>query len=100
MTSRRRRSCSSLMIAAGLNAKALSTFMGHSSVATTFDRYGHPFPGNEAEAASLLEAYLQTSRGLAGRGRSGIRDAGRWPRPRRREFVEDAADQATNVERF
>jgi integrase len=47
-----------MMIAAGVNAKALSTFMGHSSIAITYDRYGHLFPGSEHEAASLLDAYL------------------------------------------
>lgn len=46
------------MIAAGVNAKALSTSMGHASVAITFDRYGHLMPGNETEAARLLDAYL------------------------------------------
>ena len=30
--------------------------MGHSSVAITLERYGHLMPGNETEAASLLEA--------------------------------------------
>jgi integrase len=37
----------SLMIAAGVNAKALSTNIGHSSIAITLDRYGHLLPGNE-----------------------------------------------------
>jgi integrase len=46
------------MIAAGANAKALSTYMGHSSVTVTYDRYGHPMPGNENEAAALLDRYL------------------------------------------
>ena len=32
------------MIAAGVNAKALSTFMGHASITITLDRYGHLFP--------------------------------------------------------
>jgi hypothetical protein len=32
--------------------------MGHSSIAVTFDLYGHLFPGNEAEAATLLDGYL------------------------------------------
>ena len=41
-----------------MNAKTLSTFMGHASITTTLDRYGHLFPGSEAEAASLLDAYL------------------------------------------
>jgi integrase len=46
------------MIGAGVNAKAISTFMGHKSITVTFDRYGHLMPGNEAEAAALLDAYL------------------------------------------
>jgi integrase len=43
----------SMVIAAPLNAKALSTYTGHSSVTITYDRYGHLTPGNEAEAAGF-----------------------------------------------
>jgi integrase len=53
-----RHTFASLMIAAGINAKSLSTYMGHSSVTITFDRYGHLMPGNESEAAELLDTYL------------------------------------------
>lgn len=56
-----RHTFASLMIAAGVNAKALSTYMGHSSVTITLDRYGHLMPGNEEEAAGLLDAYLERS---------------------------------------
>jgi hypothetical protein len=35
------------MIAAGVNAKALSTFMGHANILITLDRYGHLMPGSE-----------------------------------------------------
>ena len=49
------------MIAAGVNPKALQTFMGHSSITVTLDRYGHLFPGSEGEAAVLLDAYLAES---------------------------------------
>jgi integrase len=41
-----------------VNAKALSTYMGHANIAITMDRYGHLMPGNEEEAAGLLDAYL------------------------------------------
>jgi integrase len=51
------------MIAAGMNAKALSTYMGHSSITITLDHYGHLVPGSEAEAAGLLEAYLEAEVG-------------------------------------
>lgn len=54
-----RHTYASWMIAAGVNAKALMEFMGHSSIQVTFDRYGHLFPGAEAEAAELLNDYLK-----------------------------------------
>lgn len=53
-----RHTFASLMIAAGVNAKALSTYMGHATISITYDRYGHLMPGNENEAAGLLDAYL------------------------------------------
>jgi integrase len=55
------------MIAAGVNAKALSTYLGHASVTITYDRYGHLMPGNESEAAALLETYLESSRATVAR---------------------------------
>ena len=54
-----RHTFASMMIAAGVNAKALCTYIGHANISETFDRYGHLMPGNEDEAAGLLEAYLQ-----------------------------------------
>jgi integrase len=57
-----RHTFASLMIAAGINAKALSTFMGHANISITLDRYGHLMPGSEAEAADLLDAYLSAQR--------------------------------------
>jgi integrase len=60
-----RHTFASLMIAAGVNAKALSTYMGHASVTITYDRYGHLMPGNEAEAAELLDEYLARAAGKA-----------------------------------
>jgi integrase len=53
-----RHTFASLMIAAGVNAKALSTYCGHASIQITMDRYGHLMPGAEEEAAGLLDAYL------------------------------------------
>jgi integrase len=54
-----RHTFASLMIAAGVNAKALQTFMGHASISVTLDLYGHLFPGSEHEAAVLLDHYLE-----------------------------------------
>jgi integrase len=61
-----RHTYASLMIAAGVNAKALTTYLGHSSIQITFDRYGHLMPGNEAEAAGLLDAYLTRAEASVG----------------------------------
>lgn len=59
-----RHSYASLMIAAGVNAKALSSYMGHASIQITMDRYGHLIPGNQEEAAGLLDAYLSRATGM------------------------------------
>jgi integrase len=53
-----RHTYATMMIAAGVNAKALCTFMGHANISVTFDVYGKLFAGSEAEAAGLLEAFL------------------------------------------
>ena len=53
-----RHSYASYLIAAGANPKAISTFMGHSSINLTYDLYGHLTPGTEVEVASLLGSYL------------------------------------------
>jgi integrase len=53
------------MIAAGVNVKALSTFMGHANIGITLDQYGHLLPGAEDEAAELLDAFLARSAGDA-----------------------------------
>jgi integrase len=57
-----RHTFASIMIAAGVNAKALSTFMGHANISITLDRYGHLMPGAEDEAAGLVDAYLLADR--------------------------------------
>jgi integrase len=56
-----RHTYAAFMIAAGVNAKALSSYMGHSSITITLDRYGHLMPGNEEEAATMLTTYLESA---------------------------------------
>jgi hypothetical protein len=41
-----------------LVCQALSTIMGHANIGITLDLYRHLMPGSEAEAATLLDAYL------------------------------------------
>jgi integrase len=53
-----RHTFASVLIAAGVNAKAITTYMGHASIQTTCDLYGKLMPGSESEAAALVDAYL------------------------------------------
>ena len=57
-----RHTYASLLIAAGANAKAVTIAMGHSSIQTTYDLYGHLFPGSEMETAALIDGYLERPR--------------------------------------
>lgn len=56
-----RHTFASLLIAAGVNVKAISSYMGHSSIVITLDRYGHLLPGHEAEAVERIDAYLEAA---------------------------------------
>jgi integrase len=71
-----RHTYASLMIAAGVNAKALSEIMGHSSITITLDRYGHLFSGARDEAAARLDRLIAATIPL-GQGRPCAR---RWSR--------------------
>jgi integrase len=53
-----RHTFASTLIAAGVNAKAITTYMGHASIQTTYDLYGKLMPGSEAETAALVDAYF------------------------------------------
>jgi integrase len=56
-----RHTFASRLIAAGVNAKAITEAMGHASVTMTFDRYGHLMPDGRDEARSRVDAYLGRS---------------------------------------
>jgi integrase len=58
-----RHTFASTMIAAGVNMKALSEFMGHASIKMTMDVYGHLMPGGIAEARERIDSYLGRQRG-------------------------------------
>lgn len=55
-----RHTYASLMIAAGVSPKALQTYMGHSSITTTYDRYGHLMPDDEQASAKQLQSFLDS----------------------------------------
>jgi integrase len=60
-----RHTFASILIAAGVNAKAITTFMGHASIQTTYDLYGKLMPGSETEATLLVDAYLDRAARLS-----------------------------------
>jgi integrase len=53
-----RHCAASYLIAAGLNPKQLSIYIGHSDIRTTYNRYGHLMPGDEAQAVKRLDRVL------------------------------------------
>jgi integrase len=46
------------LVAAGVNAKAVSVAMGHATITMTYDTYGHLFLGAVDEVAEQTNAYL------------------------------------------
>jgi integrase len=58
-----RHTYASWMIAAGVNAKQLSIWCGHATIAVTLDLYGHLMPGSEAEGAAALDRFLDAADG-------------------------------------
>jgi len=55
-----RHAYASLMIAAGIDFKHLSEYMGHAGITVTIDRYGHLLPGAHEQAAAALDRLLAT----------------------------------------
>jgi integrase len=53
-----RHTFASLLIDAGVNAKAIQEFMGHATIEETFSRYGHLMPGARDQARQLVDAYI------------------------------------------
>lgn len=61
-----------LAIAVNPNPKIVMTRMGHSSIAVTYDRYGHLFPGADEDLAVALDAVYKGTRG----GSAGVAGGG------------------------
>jgi integrase len=54
-----RHTFASWLIAAGIDFKKISTYMGHASITITLDRYGHLVPGSQAETVQAIDSYLE-----------------------------------------
>lgn len=63
-----------LLIAAGENPYVISQRLGHASIRTTYDIYGHLFEGRDRQAADALEA--DRARSLADSPRTPRRSEG------------------------
>lgn len=56
-----RHTFASVLIAAGLDPKQVSVYVGHASVQTTFDVYGKLFPTSRDEALRRIHAFLASA---------------------------------------
>ena len=54
-----RHTAASLMIQTGVHPRAMMEIMGHSSITTTMDTYGHLMKGVQAEAVVGIEEQLR-----------------------------------------
>jgi integrase len=59
-----RHTCAALLIAAGRHPLEIKTRLGHSSITTTMDRYGHLFPSAEGALADALDVAFNESRNV------------------------------------
>jgi integrase len=57
-----RHCAASYLIAAGLNIKQISVYIGHSDVRTTLNVYGHLLPGDEVEAVAQIDKFMARSK--------------------------------------
>lgn len=53
-----RHSCASLLLAQGLQAKAIQGILGHSTISMTMDVYAHLMPAAKKEAAEIMDDVL------------------------------------------
>ena len=53
-----RHSCASMMLADGVNVKAIQTILGHSTISMTMDTYAHLMPNAQVDAANRFDRLL------------------------------------------
>jgi integrase len=75
-----RHTFASMLIDTGANPKAVQEVMGHSKIQTTFDVYGHLFPGSRDDVRARMDAYLAARSRFTG-AQTGASPADRSPVP-------------------
>jgi integrase len=79
-----RHTCAALLIAAGRHLEEVKTYLGHSSIRVTSDRYGHLFPEARAALADALDATYRSAPAASPRPELEIaRGRNAYQRPRR-----------------
>ena len=79
-----RHTCAALLIAADRHLEEVKTYLGHSSIRVTSDRYGHLFPEARAAIADALDATYREAPAAQPRPTRAIADAANaHQRPRR-----------------
>lgn len=64
-----RHTCAALLIAENASPKLIQAHLGHSTIAVTFDRYGHLFPDDMDRIAEALDARRAAGNGAPAIGR-------------------------------
>lgn len=54
-----RHTCAALLIELGCNPKQIQDRLGHASIRTTLDRYGHLFDGHDQELLERLDDHFR-----------------------------------------
>lgn len=57
-----RHTCASILIAQGAHPKEIQARLGHASITTTMDRYGHLFPSLGAQLDANLDEIFRSAR--------------------------------------
>jgi Phage integrase family len=89
-----RHTCAARLIAAGRHLEEVKTYLGHSSIRVTSDRYGHLFPEARAAIADALDATYRATPADPPRPSSGIA-----PLPNANQRPRTAADLRRLLER-
>ncbi len=57
-----RHTCAAILTAQGWNPKQIQMRLGHATIRTTLDRYGHLFDGHDADLLEDLDATFRAAR--------------------------------------
>ena len=63
-----RHTCATWLIHAGADVKTIQSVMRHADIKLTLDKYGHLFPGSEADAVAKLRFAFHSNAALLATG--------------------------------